>query len=73
MAHMKTKGKRHPITRRRKELDLSGYALAKKVGITPTHLAEIESGKIRQPSVDLALRIAAALGVDVSVLFGQAA
>lgn len=59
----------HPIALRRTELGLTGYALARMVGITPTHLAEIEAGQIKAPRVDLAIRIADALQSDIRDLF----
>lgn len=60
-----------PIEKRRQARSLSGYALAKAVGTTPSHIARIERGESR-PSVDLALRIADALGADVRDLFPPA-
>jgi transcriptional regulator with XRE-family HTH domain len=63
----------HPITLRRKALGLSGAAAAKAVGITPSHLRDIETGRVSQPRVDLALRIADVLGVDIRELFRRAA
>lgn len=59
------------IASRRKELGLSGYALARIVGITPTHLSEIENGEIKSPRVDIALKLADALNTDVKELFGE--
>lgn len=56
------------IEKKRLARSLSGYALAKAVGTTPSHIARIERGESR-PSVDLALRIADALGADVRDLF----
>lgn len=62
-----------PVGRARLTAGLSGYALAKLVGTTPSHMARIEKGECR-PSVDLALRIADALKSDVRDLFrGRAA
>lgn len=61
-----------PIEKRRQARSLSGYALAKAVGTTPSHIARIERGEAR-PNVDLALRIADALGADVRDLFGSKA
>lgn len=63
----------HPVRIRREALGLSGYALAKKVGISQSHLREIETGEIAAPRIDLALAIADALGADVRELFGQEA
>jgi transcriptional regulator with XRE-family HTH domain len=72
MKQPKTK-QAHPVASRRAALGLSGYALAKKVGISPTHLHDIEHGRISSPSVEVALALAAALGVTVEELFGRAA
>lgn len=57
-----------PIQKKRRARSLSGYALAKRAGTTPSHIARIERGESR-PSIDLALRIADALGCDVRELF----
>jgi len=65
---MKAKPAAHPVARRRIEKGLSAYALAKAVGTTPSHVARIERGE-SSPSVDLALRIATALGATVECLF----
>ena len=59
----------HPVTLRRKALGLSGSAAARAFGITPSHLRDIETGRVSQPRIDLALRIADALGADVRDLF----
>ena len=58
-----------PIEKARQAKGISGYALARTVGTTPTHIARVERGESR-PSVDLAIRIADALGCDVRELFG---
>ena len=63
----------HPITLRRKARKLSGYALAKLIGISPSHLRDIETGRISVPRVELALSIARALDADVTELFRQGA
>ena len=42
-------------------------ALAARVGVTPEHLSRITCGRVR-PSVDLARRISAATGGDVTVM-----
>jgi transcriptional regulator with XRE-family HTH domain len=44
------------------------YAIAEEAGITKGYLSDIASGKER-PSLDVAARIAAALGDDVADLF----
>jgi len=59
----------NPVTKRRKALDMSGYRLAKLAGTTPSHIARIEEGAVK-PGVEIALRIAAALGTTVEELFG---
>ena len=47
---------------------VSQYRLAREAKTTPSHIARIERGE-SCPSVDLALRIADALGADVRELF----
>lgn len=61
-----------PILKRRKEREVSGYALAKAVGTTPSHIARIERGEC-VPSVALALRIADVLQSDIRALFPREA
>lgn len=63
----------HPITVRRRTLKLSGYRLAIKAGVSAQHLNAIESGKIQMPRVDVAMRIADALGAKVADLFPEVA
>jgi transcriptional regulator with XRE-family HTH domain len=64
---------KHPIAVRRRAMKLSGYRLAIKAGISAQHLNAIESGKIQMPRVDVAMRIADALGAKVSELFPEVA
>jgi transcriptional regulator with XRE-family HTH domain len=64
---------KHLITVRRKALKLSGYRLAIKAGISAQHLNAIESGKIQMPRVDVAMRIADALDMQVADLFPEVA
>ena len=64
---------KHLITLRRKALKLSGYRLAIKAGISAQHLNAIESGKIQMPRVDVAMRIADALDMQVADLFPEVA
>lgn len=66
---MKRTTRQHPVRTRRRELGLSGYALAKRLGISQSHLREIETGAISAPRVPLALAIADALQSDVKALF----
>jgi transcriptional regulator with XRE-family HTH domain len=67
------KAKSNRLTNRRKELGLSGAELARRVGITPAHLHDIESGRITAPGVHVALRLAETLSVDIRELFEGAA
>lgn len=64
---------KHPIAIRRRALKLSGYRLAMKAGISSQHLFSIESGQIKNPRVDVAMRIADALGAKVAELFPEVA
>jgi transcriptional regulator with XRE-family HTH domain len=69
---MKTRSKpAGTVGRRRIQRGISAYALAKAVGTTPSHISRIERGEA-SPAVDLALRIADALGCDVRDLFAPA-
>ena len=53
----------HAIKALRRARNLNGSALAAAAGIRQPHMSLIEAGK-RQPSDDVAMRIAAALGLD---------
>jgi transcriptional regulator with XRE-family HTH domain len=55
------------IRNRRKALGLAGYELAERAGLSPSYLSLIEKGK-KIPSVEVAVRIAEALG-DVPALY----
>lgn len=73
MHGMAGRDKKTPIELIRRARGLSGYAFAKAVGTTPSHIARVERGQC-VPSVDLALRIADVLKADVRTLFrGKAA
>jgi transcriptional regulator with XRE-family HTH domain len=52
---------------------LSIYRLAIESGTSTAHLSRIEAGRVKAPSVDLACRIARALGTTVDDLAGNAA
>lgn len=52
---------------KRQELDLCQFELAERVGVTQTHISDIERGK-RNPSVELLIKIAKALKYDVNYL-----
>lgn len=60
---------KHPVAVRRRAQKLSAYRLAIKAGISSQHLFAIERGKVQTPRVDVAMRIADALGAKVSDLF----
>ena len=47
---------------------LSQRALAAKVGVTGAYVALLESGKRKNPSLDVLKRVARALGVQVADL-----
>jgi DNA-binding XRE family transcriptional regulator len=64
----KTTGKT-PVQLAREAKGLTRYALAKALGITPSHLANIENGA--QPRVGLALQICAQLGKKCEELFSD--
>ena len=52
----------------RKERGMTGAALGEKAGLSVSGLSMIETGH-RRPSVDLAKRLGAALGVDWTLFF----
>lgn len=60
------------IAERRAAVGLSQYAAAKAVGIGQSHLRKIETGVV-VPRVDIAIRLASALGSSVEKLFKVAA
>ena len=49
--------------------DLNITATAARLGVTKSHLAKVLSG-INRPSIELAVRLAAALGKDVNYVIG---
>jgi transcriptional regulator with XRE-family HTH domain len=49
----------HPLRRWRKDRDVTLAALAGKVGVTPSHLSEIERGS-NTPSLELAAKLSQA-------------
>ena len=54
----------------RKERGLTGAALGEKAGLSASGLSMIETGR-RRSSVNLAKRLAAALGVDWTLFFEE--
>jgi len=55
------------VRQHRGALDLSQEALAEKAGVHANHVGLVERGE-RSPSIDIAQRIAAALGLSLSAL-----
>lgn len=56
----------------RRRLGLSSAAMARLLGISPTHWRFLETGR-RLPSLELAHRIARAGGTSIEELFGHLA
>lgn len=54
---------------RRIELGIKQKYLAEKIGVTPQHLRNLESGRCTNPSRELMLKLAEALETDVQTLF----
>ena len=50
---------------------LSLRALEEKAGISNAYLSQIETGKVKEPSLTNLKKIAAAYGVSVSTLIGE--
>jgi transcriptional regulator with XRE-family HTH domain len=57
----------HPLRAWRKENGKTLTALAgdERVGVTPSHLSQIETG-IKEPSLDLAARLHRVTGIDMT-------
>lgn len=56
----------HPMKSWRRANDRMTLAeLAAKVGVTPSHLSEIENGK-NEPSLELAVRLSRETGIEVA-------
>ena len=53
------------IRKSRAERNLSQFDLAKLVGVSPTHISAIETGKVTNPGIELVERIAQVLGVSL--------
>lgn len=66
---MTRKRKPHPVRARRQALGLTGVALARRTGISVSHLHDIEVGHTPLPRVDFALALAEELGCDARDLF----
>lgn len=59
------------VRRRRKKLGLTGAQLAARAGMAPSAVSQIETGR-RTPSSTSVVKLAAALGAEVSDLFPKA-
>lgn len=59
------------IKRARKTLGLSQAELARKAGVSPAYLSELEAGHARRPSGDVLLRIASALDMTIAELLDE--
>ncbi|MDI9215982.1 helix-turn-helix domain-containing protein [Clostridium tertium] len=57
------------LKQRRKELEMSVYDLAKKTGISPAYISNLENGQKNNPSKDVMEKISISLGKTVSELF----
>ena len=53
------------IRKSRAERNLSQFDLAKLVGVSPTHISAIETGKVTNPGIELVERIAQVLGIGL--------
>ncbi len=58
------------VRRRRTEAGLTQEALAERAGLHATYIGMVERG-IRNPTLDVALRISRALKADLSVLISE--
>jgi transcriptional regulator with XRE-family HTH domain len=54
----------------RQEKGLSQKALAEQVGVTDAYITMLESGKRKNPSLEILKKLAKALGVPVTALLG---
>lgn len=55
----------------RERKNMSQRALAKKAGLSPSHIEHVESGYIKSPRFDTLVKIADALGVSRAKFFGR--
>ena len=54
----------------RQEKGLSQKALAEQIGVTDAYITMLESGKRKNPSLEVLKKLAKALGVPVTELLG---
>jgi transcriptional regulator with XRE-family HTH domain len=69
----RTKKQPTTVAALREQRGLTQYRLAKKAGLSQTHLRKIELGLIKDPSASVAMAIAEALDADVRELFPRRA
>ena len=55
----------------RNKAGITQVELARKIGITPAYLCDLEKGKKKNPSVSVMIRLAEALNVTVNDLLDQ--
>ncbi len=55
---------------KREEKNISLVEFAKQAGISPGYLSQLENGKKTNPNLDLLMRIADALDIDIDELLG---
>jgi transcriptional regulator with XRE-family HTH domain len=58
------------LKERREEMGLTRDQLAKKAKVTTAYVSMMESGKRKNPSLDVLRKLAKALGVPVTELLG---
>lgn len=58
------------IKARREERNISLVDFAGEVGISPGYLSQLENGRKVNPNLDIVLRIAQALDIDIDTLLG---
>lgn len=56
---------RHQLTRRREAMGLTQRQVAARMGVVPSHVSDLERGRIPVPTFATLLRWASALGLDV--------
>ena len=56
----------------RERAKLTQQELANKVGVTDAYINQLETGAKGNPSLDILRRLAAALGIPVAALLGEA-
>lgn len=56
------------LKRARKAKKISAYRLAQLSGVAANHIGAIEAGRIKNPGIDVAAKLARALEIDVEQL-----